>query len=131
MSMPYSDEHQQDMINLYDSLSEKDRRRYAAVEAKKLGHGGIDDICCLFGCDFKTVKKGMAELQNEESMERPGVRLLGGGRTKLSDTMTGLNQAFLDVLKDHTAGDPMNDKVKWTSLGKKEISKELKKKDFQ
>lgn len=25
----------------YDSLSEKDRRRYAAVEAAKLGHGGV------------------------------------------------------------------------------------------
>jgi len=25
---------------LYGSLSEKDRRRYAAVEAEKLGHGG-------------------------------------------------------------------------------------------
>ena len=28
------------MVNFYRSLSEKDRRRYAAVEAGKLGHGG-------------------------------------------------------------------------------------------
>jgi len=28
------------MCNFYDSLSEKDRRRYAAVEAEKLGYGG-------------------------------------------------------------------------------------------
>ena len=28
------------MVNFYGSLSEKDRRRYAAVEAAKPGHGG-------------------------------------------------------------------------------------------
>jgi hypothetical protein len=32
------------MAHLYESLSEKDRRRYAAVEAEKLGHGGLQDI---------------------------------------------------------------------------------------
>ena len=54
--MPYSEAHEQDMISLYESLSEKDRRRYAAVEAKKLDHGGIDYVSCLFGCDYKNWK---------------------------------------------------------------------------
>ena len=31
-------------------LSEKDRRRYAAVKAAKLGHGGKAYIARLFGC---------------------------------------------------------------------------------
>ena len=47
--MHYTEEHEQDMTSLYESLSEKDRRRYAAIEANKLGYGGIDYICCLFG----------------------------------------------------------------------------------
>jgi hypothetical protein len=29
------------MVKIYNSLGEKDKRRYAAIEAKKLGHGGI------------------------------------------------------------------------------------------
>lgn len=128
--MQYSEEHEQDMISLYDSLSEKDRRRYAAVEAKKLGHGGIDYACCLFGCDYKTVRKGMFDLQNEEALKQNGVRILGGGRKKLIEAMEGINQAFLDTLKDHTAGDPMNDKVKWTALNHNDISNALKKKDL-
>ena len=37
---PYSSEIEQRMQQLYQSLSEKDRRRYAAVEALKLGWGG-------------------------------------------------------------------------------------------
>ena len=36
----YSAHIEHHMRMLYQSLSEKDRRRYAAVEAEKLGHGG-------------------------------------------------------------------------------------------
>lgn len=40
--MCYSKEIESEMVKFYDSLSEKDKRRYAAIEAKKLGHGGIN-----------------------------------------------------------------------------------------
>ena len=32
------------MVKFFRSLSERDRRRYAAVEAAKLGHGGIEYV---------------------------------------------------------------------------------------
>jgi hypothetical protein len=32
------------MQRLFASLSEKDRRRYAGIEATKLGHGGLESI---------------------------------------------------------------------------------------
>ncbi|WP_201772804.1 hypothetical protein [Endozoicomonas numazuensis] len=35
------------MIRFYNTLNERDRRRYAAVEAVKLGHGGIAFISQL------------------------------------------------------------------------------------
>ena len=37
------------MKRLFDSLREKDRRRYAAVEATKLGHGGVEYIAACWG----------------------------------------------------------------------------------
>ena len=129
--MQYSKEHEQDMRNFYNSLSEKDRRRYAAVEAKKLGHGGIKYICSLLGCDDKTVRKGVLELQNGESLKQDGVRKPGGGRKKLDEEMPDINQAFLSILKDHTAGEPMDEKVKWTSLKVSEIAKALKNKGYK
>ena len=43
----YSVDVEAKMKRLFDWLSEKDRRRYAAVEAAKLGHGGIDYISRL------------------------------------------------------------------------------------
>ena len=51
------------MKKFYDSLSEKDRRRYAAVEAAKLGHGGTEYIARLLGCDAKTIRHGQQDLE--------------------------------------------------------------------
>jgi hypothetical protein len=67
------------MKRLYAWLSEKDRRRYAAVEAAKLGHGGVEYIAKLLGCDPKTIRQGLHDLEAEEdpAAER-GCRL--GGR---------------------------------------------------
>ncbi len=50
----YSELIESQMQQLHESLSEKDSRRYAAVEAVKLGHGGIKYMAELFGCDPKT-----------------------------------------------------------------------------
>src|SRR5476651_2120795 len=44
---PYSVAVEQSMITFYSSLREKDQRRYAAVEAEKLGHGGIEYLAYL------------------------------------------------------------------------------------
>jgi hypothetical protein len=40
----YPSEVCEHMRAFYDSLSEKDRRRYAAIEAEKLGRGGVEYI---------------------------------------------------------------------------------------
>src|SRR4029079_15003525 len=45
--MMYSPELEHSMRMFHDSLSEKDRRRYAAIEAAKLGHGGTGYIRVL------------------------------------------------------------------------------------
>jgi hypothetical protein len=51
------------MQQVFLSLGERERRLYAAVEACKLGHGGIGYIAQLFGCDRKTVRRGLQELR--------------------------------------------------------------------
>ena len=51
------------MVALYESLNEKDRRRYAAVEAEKLGHGGVQYVTDLFGCDADTVRRGHHDVE--------------------------------------------------------------------
>ena len=75
----YAIEVERHMKALYDSLSEKDRRRYAAVEAEKLGHGGLNYTSDLFGCDAETIRAGredIAALPQDEAAGR--IRKKGG-----------------------------------------------------
>lgn len=74
----YAVDIEQAMRRLYDWLSEKDRRRYAAVEALKLGHGGIEYLARLFGCDPKTIRQGMHDLEHAEDPAADRVRKKGG-----------------------------------------------------
>lgn len=71
---PYRAEVEQKMQQFYNSLSEKDRRRYAAIEAVKLGWGGITYISQLFGCDYHTIRFGIEELDNVHDRRNSGVR---------------------------------------------------------
>ena len=69
----YSTTIERHMQQLYDSLSEKDRRRYAAIEAEKLGHGGIRYVAELFGCDEATIRHGredVEQLPQDDAMGR-------------------------------------------------------------
>ena len=72
----------QEMLKFYNSLSEKDKRRYAAVEALKLGHGGIAYIAHLLRCSRKTVTQGIKDLESLSSAESEydaRIRQPGGG----------------------------------------------------
>ncbi|PON11796.1 transposase, partial [Candidatus Entotheonella serta] len=57
----YSVAIEDQMRSFYQSLSEKDRRRYAAIEAAKLGRGGISYIARVLQCDRHTVRPGLEE----------------------------------------------------------------------
>jgi len=77
----YDQAIERQMVNFYGSLSEKDRRRYAAVEAAKLGHGGTAYIARLFGCDPDTVAVGSSDVQRLPQDAAQGrVRKKGGSK---------------------------------------------------
>ena len=48
------------MKEFFTTLSEKDQRRYAAMEAAKLGHGGIAYMAQVVGCSRRTIARGLA-----------------------------------------------------------------------
>ena len=73
----YSAELEAQMVRFYRSLNERDRRRYAAVEAVRLGHGGLEFISQLLGCDPKTIRRGIAELESEEELDTDRQRKKG------------------------------------------------------
>jgi hypothetical protein len=66
------------MRDYFGSLNEKDRRRYAGLEAIKLGHGGVTYISDILGCDRKTVRKGIDEILDPPELESGRIRKKGG-----------------------------------------------------
>ena len=79
--MTYSPEIEHSMRLFHDSLSEKDRRRYAAIEAAKLGHGGTEYLATLLGCDPKTIRRGQQDLDQLPDGLDGRVRKKGAGRS--------------------------------------------------
>jgi hypothetical protein len=65
----------------FSRLNEQQRRWYAALESKKMGHGGDSMVALITGMDVETIRRGRREL-DEELADRPveGVRQEGGGR---------------------------------------------------
>lgn len=124
---PYRAEVEQAMKKYYGTLSEKDQRRYAAVEAMKLGQGGQKYIAELLGCDEKTVSRGLADLDSlpEQPVYEDAIRKPGGGRSKYEERYPEIDAQFLEVLKDHTAGNPMDEQEIWTDLTPREIADRL------
>lgn len=122
----YTPELETEMRAFYQSLSEKDRRRYAAIEARKLGYGGHSYIATVLGCERHSVATGGAELRDPMALEQLGIRQPGGGRKPSLASVPELEATFLQVLRDHTAGSPTDEKIKWTNLTRREIIAGLK-----
>lgn len=131
--MCYSKEIKSEMVKFYNSLTEKDKRRYAAIEAKKLGHGGIKYISELFECHRNTITEGKSELEKKEvdKFNEKAIREKGGGRKSCFEKIPELDEAFLSVVKEDTAGDPMEEETKWTYLNQAQIVEGLKRKGIE
>ena len=121
----YSSAIEEQMQRYYRSLSEKDRRRYAAIEAVKIGYGGISYIHRVLGCGRSSIRLGIAELSDDEAMNEERQRSPGGGRRSAFETIEGLDEAFLRVVENHTAGSPMDESLKWTHLTGQQIADRL------
>jgi len=68
------------------TLSEKDRRRFAAIEALQRGFGGAVYIAGVLGCCTKTIERGIQELDQLQDDPAAGrVRRPGAGRKKRSN----------------------------------------------
>jgi hypothetical protein len=68
----YPPEIEQKMRAFYESLNEKDRRRYAAVEAAKLDHGGVEYVARVLGCHPNTIRQGREDVEQLPEDEAEG-----------------------------------------------------------
>ena len=71
------------MRGYYETLSEKDGRRFAVLQSKLLGYGGITYIAGVLGCSAKTIERAANELDGLPDDPVAGrIRAVGGGRKK-------------------------------------------------
>ena len=82
--IPYPTPVERFMTTFFGSLREKDRRRYAAVEAAKLGEGGIPYLAQLLGLDPKTIRQGLADLSHLPDVPPEQVRKKGADENRSS-----------------------------------------------
>ena len=74
---------EQNMRDFFSTLSEKDRRRFAAFEARQLGYGGLGAPPGALGCSRKTITRGIDELDHLANDPAAGrIRRPGAGRKK-------------------------------------------------
>lgn len=70
---------------LAGELNERQRRLWAASEARAAGRGGVAATARATGISVETIRKGMAELEAGQRLVPGRVRRSGGGRKPLSE----------------------------------------------
>lgn len=92
LTTPWDAAIEKNVRDFYDTLSEKDQRRFAAVQARLLGHGGVKYIAEVLGCSRRTIERGLAELEELPHDPAAGqIRRPGAGRKKKSSPARSLN----------------------------------------
>jgi hypothetical protein len=79
--------------DFYETLSAKDRRRFAAVPARPLGSGGVRALAAVVGGSRRTIARGLAAREALPQDPAVGqVRRPGAGRKKKSCPARPLNK---------------------------------------
>src|SRR5450756_1767021 len=94
-------------------LDERSRRRWAASEARMIGHGGVSAVADATGLARRTIYRGLEDLQDRASVENDRIRRQGGGRkSRITEDPTLLSDLEA-LLEPATRGDPMRRQL-WT-----------------
>ena len=127
--------HEEAMRLYCRSLPEDHRRRYAAIEALKIGYGGVAYVARVLGMSRRTIHTGIGELQQmgEDDPDQPlrpsgeakRVRRRGGGRAPISERKPQLKSVLHAILEAHSAGSPTDERVRWTDLKPLQLAQRL------
>ena len=94
-------------------LSERDRRLWAASEARAAGYGGIAAVSAATGIAASTIGRGLKELASADTLDVGRVRRRGGGRQPLVKKDATLLADLLALVDPSERGDPMSP-LRWT-----------------
>jgi hypothetical protein len=137
----YDAAHVETMRMFSRTLEEDHRRRYAAIEALKIGFGGIAYVARVLGMSRRTIYTGIRELEqlredDPDHPQRPSgdakrVRRPGGGRPPITARKPQLESTLHEVLETHSAGSPTDEQVRWTDLKPLQLAHRLLERGFE
>jgi Rhodopirellula transposase DDE domain len=115
------------------SLNERQRRQWAATEAKAVGYGGVTAVWRATGISRPTIYAGLKELGTcgrKAKWQSEQIRRPGGGRKRLTHAQPQLLEA-LDALVEPTArGDP-DSPLRWVCKSTRNLVVELHSQGFE
>ena len=103
-------------------LNERQWRLFLATEATQISYGGISHVVATTGASWKTIKRGIIELESPQKLQQGKVRMSGGGRKKIVEKDTSIVHDLEEIID--TKGDPMSF-VKYTTKSASHLVQEL------
>jgi transposase len=117
-------------IAIVADLDERARRRWAAAEARSLGWGGISAVANATGISDRTIRKGIAELDDPEAAPATRQRREGGGRKSLEEKQPSIVSVLERLVDPESRGDPMSP-LRWTCKSTRTLAGELSDQGFE
>jgi transposase len=114
---------------LSGSLTERQRRLWAAAETLNLGHGGISIVSRATGISRPTITRGIKELDEENQFPPERSRQPGGGRKKGCEKQPNLKSSLEAIIEPTVKGDPMSP-LRWTTHSSRRLSELLRQQGF-
>jgi transposase len=105
-------------------LNERERRRWAATEARTAGAGAISLVARATGLSRVTIHRGLQELEELDLMPAGRSRRSGAGPKRRREKLPMLVPALQKLVEPTTRGDPMNP-LRWTVKSTRVLATEL------
>jgi transposase len=111
-------------------LNERSRRLWAAAEARSHGFGGISAVARATGLHENTIRRGVRELESEETLGEGRVRRPGAGNKPISETHPKIEEELERLVAPETRGDPESP-LRWTSKSAAKLARGLAKRGYE
>src|SRR5260370_39247431 len=109
---------------LSPELTERGRRRWAAVEAVSLGRGGISVVSAATGLAHSTIRRGIREVNTGDAPPPGYERRPGAGRKPVAAADPGIRAGLERLVEPGSRGDPQSP-LRWTCKSTRRRAEEL------
>lgn len=106
-------------------LDERGRRRWSAAEARSQGWGGITAVAEATGISDRTIRNGILEIENFQTLASDRQRRQGAGRKSREQEQTDLIDVLNELIEPSSRGDPES-LLRWTCKSTRSLADELR-----